>query len=236
MKKLLLIITLTLLTFFAYAQDRVNATLPKINPIANGKLTEATGWLQNDAGEWLSRKNKIPANLSGEFKILIDSDNYGLGESRENFIYMELRDVTINDSTYSILIKKHKDGYYQYESIQRGWTPQTSIIYYVFKTSELEKLKNLEADKSHVIRINTVYSNRIPYVDTKASINTVAKDLYKRIPEDKFGMDELEVHLKVYKGKVRFTIQNYEQYISNNFEKAYYETSLLNFEKLFKLK
>ena len=236
MNKSLLIMAFALFATFAFAQDRVSATLPQISAIAKGRINEATGWLQNDNGEWLSRKNKIPTNLSGKDKILLDYQHDGLGENRENFIYLELRDVTINDSTYTILIKKHKDGYYKYESIHEGWVPQTSIIYYVFKTSELDKLKNLEVNKSHTVRINTIYSNIILYVDPKASINTVARDLYKRIQEDMFNMFELEIHLKIYKGNMRFTIQNYEEYSSNDFEKAYYETPLINFEKLIKLK
>ena len=236
MKQLYLSAFFTIITTILFAQDRVNATVPAIDAVANGRLSEAVGWHQNDSGKWVSRKNKIPANMTEEFKSLIDFEMDGLGENRENFIYIEHRTVKIADSSYTILIKKFKDGYYKYESIQRGWMPQNSLIYYVFKTSELDKLKNLEADKTHVIKINTIYSNTISYLDPKSSLNTIGKNLYKRIPEDKFNMDELEIHLKVYKGNVRFTIQNYESYPLTDFEKAYYETTILNFEKLFKLK
>lgn len=126
---------------FAFAQERVNTALPVIGATPKGRITEATGWFQNDSGEWLSRKNRIPVNFSGRDKTLIDYGHYSLGENRENFIYLELRDITINDSSYTILIKKYKDGYYKYDAIREGWMPQTSLIYYVFATSELDKLK-----------------------------------------------------------------------------------------------
>ncbi|MXN91335.1 hypothetical protein GR160_08845 [Flavobacterium sp. Sd200] len=229
-------IVFSLITILTFAQDRVNASLPVIDAVANGRITEATGWLQNDAGKWTSRKNKIPANMEEEYKTLIDFQHHGLGENRENFIYIEHRNVKIADSSYTILIKKYKDGFYKYESINQGWMPQNSLVYYVFKTSELDKLKNLEPNKAHTIRINTIYSNTILYLDPKSSLKTVAQNLYKELGDkDKFGKAELEIHFNLYKGNVRFTIQNHEDYPLTDFEKAYYETPLINFEKLFKL-
>ncbi|TRW22524.1 hypothetical protein FMM05_16725 [Flavobacterium zepuense] len=230
-----LTLIIALISLSTFSQDRVNATVPAIDAVANGKLTEATGWIKNDDGKWVSRKNKIPANKIEEFKSLIDYEADGLGENRENFIYIEHRNIKIADSSYTILIKKFKDGYYKYESISQGWVPQNSLIYYVFKTSELDKLKNLEADKTHAIKIKTIYSNFILYLDPKSSLNTVAKDLYKKI-SDNYNMYDLGVYLKVYKGNVRFIIQNFEEYLPQDLEKAYYETPIANFEKLFKLK
>ena len=106
MMKNYLTFILTLISLSGFSQERVNATVPAIDAVANGKLTEATGWMQNDSGEWLSRKNRIPDNLSGSSKTLLDYEFYGLGNNRENFIYIEHRNVKIADSTYTILIKK----------------------------------------------------------------------------------------------------------------------------------
>jgi len=236
MKKLLLLFAIVLSLNFSSAQERVNEILPEISATSKGRITEATGWLQNDAGQWLSRKNKIPTNFSGQDKVLIDFEHYGLGENRENFIYLELRDVKINDSTYTILTKKYKDGYYKYESINKGWTPQNSIIYYVFSTSELEKLKNLEPDKNHAIRIKTIYSNTISYLDANSSTKTIATNLSKFIKQDdKFHMSELIIYIKKYKDKVRFIVQTYEEYLEPDFNKSYYETTNQNFQNFIKL-
>ncbi|MCO6147480.1 hypothetical protein [Flavobacterium sp. NRK1] len=236
MKKVLFVTAIALMVNFISAQERVNAALPVISPTAKGRIAEATGWLQNDSGEWLSRKNRIPVNFSGSEKILIDHEHYGLGENNENFIYLELRDVKINDSTYTMLIKKYKDGYYKYESINKGWIPQNSLIYYVFNTSELEKLKNLEADKNHVIKIKTIYSNTMPYLSANSSIKTIAQDLSKFISkDDKFGMEELVVYIKLYKDKVRFIAQSFDKYLEPDFNKSYYETTKQSFQSFIKL-
>ncbi len=236
MKKVLVVIAIALLVNFTSAQERINATLPVISPTAKGRITDVTGWLQNDSGEWLSRKNRIPVNFSGSEKILIDHDHYAMGEHSENFIYLELRDVKINDSTYTILIKKYKDGYYKYESINEGWVPQNSLRYYVFNTSELEKLKNLDTDKNHVIKIKTIYSNTMPFLSANTTIKTIAQDLSKFIKEDdKFGMGELVVYIKLYKDKVRFIVQSFQKYLEPDFNKSYYETTKQNFQTFIKL-
>ncbi|MFL9845240.1 hypothetical protein [Flavobacterium rhizosphaerae] len=240
MKKMYLLALLIFIPLTNNAQERVNATVPTINPVSKGKITEATGWLQNDDGEWLSRKNRIPWNLSGEDKTLMDYQYYALGENRENFTYMGLYDVTINDSTYTILIKKGKEGYYKYESLQEGWTPQDIITYYVFDNNELEKLKNLESDKNHEIKIKTLYSNRINYLTPSSSLDlkAVAKDLYKFMKEgDRYFMKELVIYYKQYKDKLRFVIQSEEDidFLKPDLNKMYYETTKANFDKFIKL-
>ncbi|WP_229665956.1 hypothetical protein [Flavobacterium suaedae] len=229
-----------LISVFAYSQERENATLPTINPIAKGKITEATGWLQNDDGEWLSRKNRLPWNLSGQDKKLIDYQHYALGENRENFTYIGLHDVTIDDVNYTILIKKGKEGHYKYESISKGWIPQDVIVYYVFESQELEKLKNLEGDKNHEIKIKTIYANRIDFLTPSSSldVNVVEKDLYKFMKKgSKFLMPELVVYLKLYKDKARFVVQSYEsiEFLRPDLDKMYYETTKEKFSKLFTL-
>ena len=47
----------------AYTQERVNAVLPKISATVSSKLTIATGWLKNEDGQWISRKNRIPFKI-----------------------------------------------------------------------------------------------------------------------------------------------------------------------------
>lgn len=236
MKKYLLLLLIVLLgTLLSNAQERVNATLPKINAASKGKITEATGWLQTDAGTWVSRKNRIPSNIE---KLLMDYESYSLGENGENFIYMDVRDVTINDSSYTILIKKYNDGFYKYESIQKGWLPQTSLVYYVFKTSELEKLKNLAPDATHAIKINVLYNNTILYLDSKASFKTIEEDLYKVVQEDSpIGRYDLGVYVKAYKDNIRFIVSNFEtsDYFVPDFNKKYYETTKVNFAKFLQL-
>lgn len=239
MKNIYLFLVFFFTTTAVFAQDRVNATAPKINRIAKGKLTEAVGWLQNDAGKWVSRKNKIPANIEEEYKSLIDFESDGLGEERENFIYYEVRDITINDSVYGILIKKFKDGYYKYESINKGWMPQTSISYGIFRWSELDKVKNMEEDKVQIIKINLLYNNTDSYLDPNYSLGTIEQEVSKlvRSKDKPLFKEDLYIAMQKYKGNVRFMINLMTSYSTPiDFEKSYYETSAENFGKLFVLK
>jgi hypothetical protein len=231
--KNILVVLITCLTVTVSGQERTNTALPVINPVAKGKLTEATGWMQNDEGQWASRKNKIPVNMESQYKSLIDYQHDGLGEDRENFIYYELRDVKIKDSVYSILIKKYRDGFYQYETIKKGWMPQTSINYYVFPTAELKKLQNLAPDITHNIKIKTLYYGELLYLDPKISLTTIAKSLSKEVNEnDDFGKKELMVNLRKYKNNIRFIINNVETYREpEKLEKDYYEVSAEAFKK-----
>lgn len=234
-KNLLLLLFVLSGTLISGAQERVNATLPKISDVSKGKITEATGWMKFDSGEWVSRKNRIPWNTD---KALVDFEYYGLGEDRENFIYIDVRDVNINDSSYTILIKKYKDGYYKYESIRKGWMPQNSLKYYVFKTSELEKLKNLPPDVTHNIKITSLYSNTISYLSPSASFKTIEQDLYKKVQENSpIGRDDLGVFVRAYKDNIRFVVADFgtNEYYIPDFNKKYYETTKLNFAKFLQL-
>src|SRR6266487_1574546 len=115
MRHLAILITLMGLYFNSNSQDRVDKKLPVISTHVFGQLQTATGWLYNPEGQWVSRKNRILANLSHESRTLLDYGKYGVGI--DNFISYELRKITIEDSTYYILIKKNNGGYYRYEAI-----------------------------------------------------------------------------------------------------------------------
>ena len=236
MKKNLIILFLLMTGILSVkAQERVDAVLPKISSATKGKITDATGWILHDSGKWISRKNRIPWNTDVK---LMDYEYYALGEERENFIYYDMRDVTIKDSVYTILIKKYKDGYYKYQSIQEGWTPHNSLKYYVFKADELKKLNNLAVDTNHSIKINTLYYGTIGYLDPKASFATVEADLNKVIEDNtQIGKKDLGLYLKLYKDKVRFVISDYEtsDYFIPNLDKKYYEMTKIEFDKFIKL-
>lgn len=232
MKKIYLCALILITAIIANAQERVNPTVPVINPVAKGKLTEATGWMLQ-SGQWVSRKNRIPRNTSS--KILMDKEEYGLGENKENFIYFELREITIEGKSLTILTKKYNDGVYEYESIKEGWMPSTSIVYFVFETAELEKLKGLDLEKSNSVVIPTLYFGHLYNLTAKSSLKTIAQNVIQDGIYNK-GRDKLLVNVKFEKDKTRFLIRSTEEYDPLNFEKSYYETPTVNFEKLFTLK
>lgn len=48
-------------------------------------------------------------------------------------------------------------------------------------------------------------------------------------------MAELIVYIKLYKDKVRFIAQTYEEYLEPDPNKSYYETTKINFQNFIKL-
>jgi len=216
-KKLITFIYLIISTLTVFTQERVNKPMPQIGTQIKGFLTKSTGWLLNPEGQWVSRPNRIPAFIENEFKILIDYEYNGLGS--DNFISYQLREVKIQDSTYSILIKKYKDGYYKYSSIKEGWTNYNSVVYYVFTNSELSKLKNIINDSVNIIKLNILYSNSITWMNSETYIFDIQKEIVKQIEEKKSddeSEDYLVFQIAPYKTKKIVQFQIYSAYSKYN--------------------
>ncbi|AIN75116.1 hypothetical protein SAMN02745938_11179 [Flavobacterium psychrophilum DSM 3660] len=245
--KRLLQIMIIIFSVSAYTQERVNAVLPKISATVSSKLTIATGWLKNEDGQWISRKNRIPFKIENKFKQLIDYEKYALGENGENFISYELRDININDSIYCILIKRYNDGYYKYESINEGWTKNQSIDYHVFLKSELEKFKSIKNDTINNLEIPVLYNNTFRYVNTTTFSNTdISKDISKQMLTGKvtepFLQESIVFNIKIYKSNVRFLVtegideSNRSYQRAEDLEDYYYESTMPIFNQFIVLK
>lgn len=229
------------------SQERINAVLPKISATASSKLTVATGWLKNEDGQWISRKNRIPSKIENEYKQLIDYERYELGENGENFISYELRDISINDSIFCILTKRYNDGYYKYESINEGWTKNQSIDYYVFLKSELGKFKSIKNDTLYNLEIPVMYNNTFKYINTTTLSNTdISKDISKQILTGKitepFLQESIVFNIKIYKSNVRFLVTEGIEESNRSYQKVedledyYYESTLPIFNQFISLK
>ncbi len=219
MKKrdLILIILSLLFTQTFFSQERVNKSIPIIGTKINSQLTKATGWLLNPEGQWISRTNKIPSFIENQYKILIDFEFNGLGI--DNFISYQLRDVKIQDSTYAILIKKYKDGYFKYSSIKEGWTAYNSVDYYVFDKKELSKLDSIRNDTINLVRINVLYSKSIEWINNATYISDIQKEILKQVEETKSkynAENSLIFHIAPYRKKNIVQFQIYSSYGSND--------------------
>jgi hypothetical protein len=214
-----LILTLLIPLSFSnlFSQERVNKPLPIISTIINSQLTKSTGWTLNPEGQWVSRANRIPAFIENEFKILIDYEKDGLGI--DNFISYQIRDIKIQDSTYGILIKKFKDGYYKYETIDEGWTAYNSAEFYVFNKQELKKLDSIKIDSINLVKIDIIYSNSIIWISNETYISDIQKAIAKQI-EEKKETPEIEKHLifhiAPYKSKNKVQYQIYSNFSTYN--------------------
>ena len=244
MKKILLI-NLIIFNSICFSQNRNNTNLPLISAENKGILLQAKGWLKNQYGEWISRNNKIPNDLSIEYKSLDNFEIYSLGQ--DNFISYQLKDIEIpnnpyiyQDSTYVVLIKKEKWGYYIYPAINEEWRTSNTCEYYVFKKSELNKFKNIFYDELKIIDINLIYSGYIQPVDlTKFNNLYLSKEINKKIMEqDKYGSNDNERHL--YLNLTCIENKNLVQFYfyERTFEEItnkYYETDLATFNKFIKI-
>jgi len=202
-----IVLVLLSYTAYLYAQERIDRPLPKIGTEIKGELTKATGWLLNPEGQWISRQNRIPVFLEHRFGGLIDYERYGLG--LDNFISYQLREIKIQDNTYSILIKKYRDGEYRYPTIKEDWYSYISVLFYVFKTNELEKLKNIEPDSINLIRINILYEGLITWIDQRTYLSSIEKEIVKQVDKRKSDREHhLVLHIAPYKTKniVQFQI------------------------------
>ena len=88
-----LIVFLLLFNVICYCQNRTNDNLPLISKDNKGILLQAKGWLKNQYGEWISRNNKIPNDLSIENKSIDNFQHYSLG--KDNFISYQIKDISI---------------------------------------------------------------------------------------------------------------------------------------------
>jgi hypothetical protein len=214
---LLILAILTLNSVNLFSQDRVSKPIPTIGTQIKGQLTKSTGWLLNPESQWVSRPNKIPSFIENQYKTLIDYENDGLG--LDNFISYQLRDIKIQDSTYSILIKKYKDGYYKYSSIKEGWTNYNSVIFYVFNKNELRKFDDVTNDSINLIKINVLYSNSVAWINNETYISDIQKEIVKQIDEkknDEVTEEYLVFHIAPYKTKNIVQFQIYSSYGTYN--------------------
>lgn len=244
MKRTILILCL-ILNIFCYSQNRIDDKLPVISK-TNGQLVNATGWLKNDSGQWISKKNKIPFDLGNEQKNLENFESYSLGE--DNFISFEFKNIVIKDSTYTILIKKYRDGFYNYPAIREDWNFSDAYSYYVFENSELEKFKNIKNDTLSEIKINLLLTDDVKFVNFKTLTNTmIAKTIQENINDHSFinrktsfsynlpfTFPHLYISVTNFKSKniVQFFISP-KTYVTEN--PHYYETDLISFSKFIKL-
>lgn len=219
------------MSFVSYGQDRVDK-----KPIVitlNKQLTQSTGWMLDKSGQWKSRVNRIPkADVD---KVLLDYENDGLGE--DNFISYQVGEIKMDDKTYMIIVKKYKDGYYKYESIQRGWTNVLSASYYIFDTENYNKIKKVEFDSKNIINVKPICWGDLKYVITNENmLYHIKKDISEKRADgfSYYGDDNtlgLIIQPITKNSKVRFIINTLETYhtqedMDKSFTNSYFETSL----------
>lgn len=253
MKKNILILLAIIVSINIYSQERINVPLPKISYNPSSQLTFAKGWRLQKNGQWISRNNRIAEEVEPQFKILIDAGSTGLGT--DNFISLQFHDLTYNGEKYKILIKKSRDGYYEYPSIFEGWTNTISYNYAVFDKdtliSELSKIENGIVNTIHVKPLKLMKANTFGSSIFKFIASDLAENGFKNSNEPDNSSD-MYFQIAPYKEKsiVQFIIYDitkslYGTYWGYRFlsgstnesdiKNIYYETSYEVFNRFIKI-
>lgn len=241
--KINLLIIFTLLSVTINAQNRVDDAVPIITKKSSA-LILATGWLKNSSGQWISGKNKIPQDLGENQKLLGNYESYGLGT--DNFTSLEIKDVKIADSSYAIIIKKYRDGFYTYSSIEKGWNNKVSCKYYVVSKAELAKAYKLSADYLNKTTIRILYEGTLMFINNQTfNDRTISIDLASNVKQNSNNRDFFahKLGLNIYYIKAKNLVQFY-LYDANSYSmdmeyeddesqkaKKYYETDAGAFKK-----
>jgi hypothetical protein len=225
MKKLLFAaLFLLLLASPVFAAFERNAVKLPIISEPTTRLDEATGWMQSPSGEWIERKNRIPKYLSNDYEILLDYDEYSLGV--DNFIWIELRTIKIQDDEFYLLLRARYGGWYKYPSIEEGWSQNYQIEGYVFKKEEWGKIKLVDRVPS-LLRINLIYQVSLVYYSPPAKeqyIEDISKKINERI--NKTDLSEftyfLNINTLLIDNAVRFILIDEHIYTSGSYKSTSY--------------
>jgi len=252
LRQFFLLVTSILYISTKAQEPRVNVTLPKYGKTL-WELRSAAGWI-NDEGQWISRPNRIPVQTGRSFRRLMDFEKYGLGT--DNFIFFQLREITIDNNHLFILLKFFKHGWYTYDAIERDWNNDFGYCYYVFDSTEMKHLIEVKMDTLSTVILHPIFiGESASNIKPSTVFSDILHDL--AIPTEnasrKFVFD-----VGVYKSKnlFRFQFYNYDNigygvyhfggvagyedhtlelgYFTNNlFNNCYFEATYSAFAKLF---
>lgn len=206
MERVFIILTILLTQQLVFGQERNVKPKPIIATEAIGKLTSATGWMLNPDADWVSLKNTIPAFLGAEHNALLEYERTGLGT--DNFKYYELKELTYNNTSFYILIKQYRDGYYTYKSIKEGWNNLISHTAYIFNKNELDKLGNAIDGQSNMIEIELIDRVHIQWTSEAEALELIPT----KIDWDMSIKTKLILQIAPYKEKSIVQFQIYEVY------------------------
>ncbi len=182
MKKTFFLTTLILISLidvFSQSPERPKKEIPLVSEVVS-TLENASGWTLQNNGEWQSAQNKIPFRESDFNKN--NRGRYSLG--RENFNVIEIRQVTIKEVVYSIMIIKFNDGKYDFPMLEQNWQGFNNLKYYTFKEDRWNKVlpDSLVFNKPYAVNMQLLTSGTIEEYDEKTYLfeieNTVQKAIY----------------------------------------------------------
>lgn len=206
------VLTVAMMALTVFGQDRTTKPKAVIATETISQLTTATGWMFNPDEEWVSLKNTIPVSIASEYNSLLDYEQKGLGT--DNFKYYKLKELTYNDSTYYVLVKQYRHGYYTYEIIEEGWNNLISHTAYIFAKSELNKLDSIKDGQVNMIEIELIDNVNIQWTSEAEALKLIPTKIEWDKPSDK--KSKLILHIAPYKEKNIVQFQIYTTYSKYN--------------------
>lgn len=128
-------------------------------------IKHATGWAKQNNGAWYSLKNEIPFSDQRANK-----NNTGFRKlGYNNFIQLEMRSLMINNKQYNVLIKKYRDGAYEFPVLKEDWKGFKSLDFYVFPSVKLFKIlpDSVSFNEAYAVDLNVLTRGTIKNYDHK---------------------------------------------------------------------
>lgn len=140
MKKILSITLIALMISTTLsAQSRVDKTHLTFESKSE-KLTKATGWKQNKkTGKWISNKNVISDRVCPD---------YWISHVNQNFIWMQFKTVTHQNSTYYIFLYEQNTGAYKYPNIKKDWQTYKATRFIILSQSKYNQIQEMLSGKT----------------------------------------------------------------------------------------
>lgn len=139
MKKIVFCIMFLAIAFISIGQENTGYDEYELQNFSilsdvQSSIDDAKGWSLQDNGKWAYGTNLIPftdsrTNTTRSAQV----NELGL----DNFISLELRKLMIDDKQYNILVKKYRDGEYEFPFLGAGWKSYNSLDFWVFKSEKL---------------------------------------------------------------------------------------------------
>ncbi|GHU27722.1 hypothetical protein FACS1894172_19930 [Spirochaetia bacterium] len=153
MRKFILTIVVTLIfSAAAFGQSRTNKELAVATDTGR-ILDNVTGWFQNEAGQWVSGKNKIP-------------DRHDSYAGIDNFNTVKLYEISYKNIEY-YMIEKNRSSLGS-----RTYNRLTGTYYYPTQ-SETHFYIIKKEDFIFHIKNNTAYENKLPTISLKVDTNWI---------------------------------------------------------------
>lgn len=207
--KFMIMTLLMCLSLVSFGQtERVSVSLPKIQTTPTKILNKATGWGLHENGQWISSANKIPALNETSLEI-------------DNFVSYDFRDIIINDTIYTLFLKKYNTGWWTYPSIYSGWNPTISGEYFVLNKKDIDSIKIIN-DFVNLIILPAKYHGYIDNApihkkwDNATYIKDIQEDISTQISKNTQCDHRLILHIAPYKSKNIVRFQIYSSYSKYN--------------------